>query len=192
MFSNDQSFSILLIAVSALEIADFLLCNDTDHGCFSYETVIFVQDHAKCIKYQFWVFLKNLLTLLNQSLVSMTISEKSEDVNPVSAIFKLFQRWPEIFIDVQRMSQFFSVLLREFHKCSVLFKYIQRWSEIYIEAQSSSHTFSALLRDFYKCSAIFSHFERWLDIFMEAQSNSQTFSALLSDFYKRSAMFRHF
>ena len=44
-----------MIAVSALRIAEFLLCYNTDHGCFSSETVIITEIHAMCIKYQtFW------------------------------------------------------------------------------------------------------------------------------------------
>ena len=82
MFSKDQRFSVLIIAVSALKIAEFLLCNNTDHGCFSSETVIFIEIHAICINYQFWIILKNLVTSLNQSGVSMIISENSKDVNP--------------------------------------------------------------------------------------------------------------
>ena len=82
MFSNDQRFSVLIIAVSALKIAEFLLCNNTDHGCFSSEAVIFIEIHAMCVNYQFWIHLKILFTLLNQSGVSMTISESSKDVNP--------------------------------------------------------------------------------------------------------------
>ena len=63
-------------------MAEFLLCNNTDHGCFSSETVIFIEIHAVCINYQFWIILKNLFTSLNQSGVSMIIAESSKDVNP--------------------------------------------------------------------------------------------------------------
>ena len=84
IFSNDQRFSVLIIVVSALKIAEFLLCNNTDHGWFSSETVIFIEIHAMCINYQFWIILKNLFTSLNQSGVSMVITESSKDVNPGS------------------------------------------------------------------------------------------------------------
>ena len=70
-----------MTAVSALRIAEFLLCNNTDHGCFSSETVIFIEIYAMCINYQFWIILKNLSTSLNQSGVSMIIAESSKDVN---------------------------------------------------------------------------------------------------------------
>ena len=82
LFSNDQRFSVLIIAVSALKIAEFLLCNNTDHGCFSSEAVIFIEIHAMCINYQFWIILKNLFTSLNQTGVSMILAESSKDVNP--------------------------------------------------------------------------------------------------------------
>ena len=82
IFSNDQRFSVLIIAVSALKIAEFLLRNNTDYACFSSETVIFIEIHAMCINYQFWIILKNLFTSLNQSGVSMIITESSKDVNP--------------------------------------------------------------------------------------------------------------
>ena len=82
IFSNDQRFSVLIIAVSAPKIAEFLLRNNTDHACFSSETVIFIEIHAMCINYQFWIILKNLFTSLNQSGVSMIITESSKDVNP--------------------------------------------------------------------------------------------------------------
>ena len=42
IFSNDQRLSVLIIAVSALKVAEFLLCNNTDYGCLSSETVIFI------------------------------------------------------------------------------------------------------------------------------------------------------
>ena len=71
-----------MIAVSALQIADFLLCNNTDHGCFSSETVIFIEIRAMCINYQFCNILKNRFASLNQSGVSMIIAESSKDVNP--------------------------------------------------------------------------------------------------------------
>ena len=70
------------MAVSALKIAEFLLCNNTDHGCFSSKAVIFIEIHTMCINYQFWIILKNLSTSLNQSGVSMIIAESSKDVNP--------------------------------------------------------------------------------------------------------------
>ena len=81
IFSNNQSFSVLIITVSSLRIAEFLLCNNTDHGCFRSETVIFIEIHAMCINYQFWIILKNLFTSLSQSGVSMIIAESSKDVN---------------------------------------------------------------------------------------------------------------
>ena len=84
MFSNDQRFSILIIAVSALKIAEFLLCNNTDHGCFSSETVIFIEIHAMCINYQFWIILKNLFTSLNQSGVSLIILKVIRTSNRVA------------------------------------------------------------------------------------------------------------
>ena len=93
MFSNDQRFSVLIIAVSAQKIAEFSLRNNTDHGCFSSETVIFIEIHAMCINYQFWIILKNLFTSLNQSGVSMIICESSKDVNP--GIFSFLLR-PEL------------------------------------------------------------------------------------------------
>ena len=34
-------------------IAEFLLCNNTDHGCFSSETAISTEIHAMRINYQF-------------------------------------------------------------------------------------------------------------------------------------------
>ena len=68
-------------------MAEFLLCNNTDHGCFSSETVIFIEIHAMCINYQFRIILKNLFTSLNQSGVSMIIAESSKDVNPGTYIF---------------------------------------------------------------------------------------------------------
>ena len=71
-----------MIAVSALQIADFLLCNNTDDGCFSSETVIFIEIRAMCINYQFCNILKNRFASLNQSGVSMIIAESSKDVNP--------------------------------------------------------------------------------------------------------------
>ena len=86
LFSNDQRFSVLIIAVSALKIAEFLLCNNTDHRCFSSETVIFVEIHVMCINYQFLIILKNLFTSLNHSRVSMIIPESSKDVNPGFAV----------------------------------------------------------------------------------------------------------
>ena len=81
IFSSDQRFSALIIAVAALKVSEFLLCNNTGHGCFSSETVIFIEIHAMCINYQFWTILKNLFTSLNQSGVSMIIAESSKDVN---------------------------------------------------------------------------------------------------------------
>ena len=70
------------MSVLALKIAEFSICNNTYHGCFSCETVIFIEIHAMRINYQFWIILKNLFTSLNQSGVSMIIAESSEDVNP--------------------------------------------------------------------------------------------------------------
>ena len=58
---------------------------------FSFETVIFIEIHGMCIKYQFWTILKNLFSSLNQSGVSMIIVESSKDVNPGNATrFSLF------------------------------------------------------------------------------------------------------
>ena len=68
-------------------MAEFLLCNNTDHGCFSSETVIFIEILAMCINYQFWIILKNLFTSLNQSGVSMIIAESSKGVNPGELFF---------------------------------------------------------------------------------------------------------
>ena len=82
IFSNDQRFSVLIIAVSALKIAEFLLCNNTDHGCFNSVTVILIEIHAMCINYQFSNILKNLIASLIQSAVSMIIAESSKDINP--------------------------------------------------------------------------------------------------------------
>ena len=84
IFTNDQRFSVLIIAVSALKIAEFLLCNNTDHGCSSSETVIFIEIHALCINYHFWNILKSLFASLNQFGVSMIIIEIGKDVNPGS------------------------------------------------------------------------------------------------------------
>ena len=81
IFNNDQRFSVLIIIVWALKIAEFLLCKHTDHGCFSSETVIFVEIHTMSINYQFWNILKNLFASLNQSGVFMIIAESSKDVN---------------------------------------------------------------------------------------------------------------
>ena len=101
IFSNDQIFSFLIIAVSALKIAEFLFWNNTDHGSFSSETVIFIEIHAMCINYQFWIILKNLFTSLNQSGVSMIIAESSKDVNPGG-----------YFLPTPPLRQFHSVLRR--------------------------------------------------------------------------------
>ena len=92
IFSNDQRFSVLIIAVSALKIAEFVLWNNTDHDCFSSETVIYNEINAVCIIYQFWIILKNLFTSLNESGVSMIIAESSKDVNPgvISSVKMLF------------------------------------------------------------------------------------------------------
>ena len=81
-FSNDQRFSVLIIAVSALKIAEFLLYNNTEHGCFNSVTVILIEIHAMCINYQFSKILKNLIASLIQSAVSMIIAESSKDINP--------------------------------------------------------------------------------------------------------------
>ena len=83
IFCNDQRFSVPIIAVSALGIVELLLCNNTDHGCFSSkQSVIFIEIHAMCINYQSWNILKNLFASLNQSEVSMIIAESSKGVNP--------------------------------------------------------------------------------------------------------------
>ena len=47
IFRNDQRFLVLAGA-------DFLLCRNTDHGCFCPETGIFIGFHAICINDQFW------------------------------------------------------------------------------------------------------------------------------------------
>ena len=50
-----------------------------------------------------------------------------------SVIFRHFQRWPEIFIDVQSSSHTFPVMLTDIHKCSAMFRPFQRWPEIFID-----------------------------------------------------------
>ena len=88
MLSEVQSLSVISIdfilirAVWALGIAEFLLFNTTDHGYFSSETEISIEISAMCVNDQFWKILKNLFESLNQSRVSMTIAESSKDVNP--------------------------------------------------------------------------------------------------------------
>ena len=52
IFSNGHIFSAMIITVSALRIDEFVLCNSTNHGCFSSETVIFIEIHAASIDYQ--------------------------------------------------------------------------------------------------------------------------------------------
>ena len=96
-FARD-SFTVLIIAVSALKIAEFLLYNNTNHGCFSSETVIFIEIHAMCIIYQFRILLKNLFTSLNQSGVSMIIAESSKDVNPANSYSILAFKWQKFLI----------------------------------------------------------------------------------------------
>ena len=93
IFSNDQRFSVLIIAVSALKIVEFLLSYNTDHGCFSSETVIFIEIHAMCINYQFWKNLKNLFASLNQSGVSIIIAENIKDVNREEFPFQFQSRF---------------------------------------------------------------------------------------------------
>ena len=82
IFSNDQSFSVLIIAISALKIAEFLLCKNIDHGSFSSEEVTSIEKYKMCINYQFWNILKNLFESLDQFGVYMIIAECRKDVNP--------------------------------------------------------------------------------------------------------------
>ena len=81
VFRTDQRFTVLIIAVSALRIAKFLLCRNYDHGSFSCEIAISIENNVKCINNQFWNIRKKLFESLNQSAVSMIIAESSKGVN---------------------------------------------------------------------------------------------------------------
>ena len=80
-FSNNQRFSVLIIAISPLRFSEFVLCNNTDQGSFSSETATSIEIHAMQINYQFWNILKNPFKSLNQRGVSMIIANSSRDVN---------------------------------------------------------------------------------------------------------------